>query len=116
MPSGGSEVPPDPLRRSQRRSRVPAVPSSLPAPQHMRIVYVLGKLPRSDQHQWNQLITAFHSDESVQNTLKDIMANAQCYLQWQDLSHGLSYQSSPFLQALESVFSAEGSLLGQQLP
>ena len=93
MPSGGSEVPPDPLRRSQRRSRVPAVPSSLPAPQHMRIVYVLGKLPRSDQHQWNQLITAFHSDESVQNTLKDIMANAQCYLQWQDLSHGLSYQA-----------------------
>ena len=92
--SADSKSPQQPLRRSQRHSGIQAVPSGLPVThRNAHIVYVLGQLPRSDRHQWNKLLRAFHSDESVQQTLTDILENAQRYLQWQDSSHGLSYES-----------------------
>jgi hypothetical protein len=59
----------------------------------MHIVYDLGKLPTADHLQWNRLLTAFHSDEELQQKVVDILDNAQRYLQWKVSSHGASYES-----------------------
>jgi hypothetical protein len=51
----------------------------------VRIVYTLGMLPRSDTHQWCRLLSEFHSDEEVQQTLAGIRASAQQHLRGKPL-------------------------------
>ena len=90
-----SEPPQQALRRSLRSCVLTAATIAPPVIKpNAYIVYNLGKLPRSDRHKWLQLLTDFHSDESVQQTVADILDNAQQYLQWKDASHELNYESS----------------------
>jgi len=96
------------LRRSHRRSVIPMAPTELPTAD-VRIVYTLGMLPRSDTHQWCRLLSEFHSDEEVQQTLAGIRASAQQHLRWKTSPYGLSYESKqPILKGTRlSYFSGK---------
>ena len=80
-----------PTRRSQR-----LLDKQTPideAAQIRRTIYVLGKLPPADLPAWEQLLQAFHSDESMQDLVEIVLRNAQSYLAWQN-SHGRGYAAA----------------------
>jgi hypothetical protein len=83
-----------PTRRSQRLLDRPQPAQTLDPAQIRRTIYVLGDLPPEDFGEWEQLVYAFHTDATLQETVDDILRSAQFYLKWHPSQHGQGYAAA----------------------
>ncbi len=65
-----------PTRRSQRLLDRSQPAQTLDPAQIRRTIYVLGDLAPEDFGEWEQLLYAFHTDETLQETVDDILHSA----------------------------------------
>jgi hypothetical protein len=74
---------------------------------------VLGDLPEEDLTEWERMLHAFHTDDTLQDKVDEVTRSAQYYLKWRVSEQGRSYAAARHIPKLTTFCYYSGELTPQ---